>query len=128
MIAATHRQGDTEPPPSYRASRRAHCQLSDRSQHTPHVGSVAHAERVGTAFDVVLESCNGAEKMGIVRAIRLATGNLVRQSIDMVDAAPVVIKEALSWMDRTIKKVDEEDESGGGGGGGAVDLLSSILG
>ena len=48
--------------------------------------------------------------------------------IFMDENAPVVIKEALSSMDRTIKKVDEEDESGGGGGGGAVDLLSSILG
>ena len=58
--------------------------------------------------------------------------------IFMDENTPVVIKEALSWMDRTIKKVDEmdrtikkvdeEDESGGGGGGGAVDLLSSILG
>ena len=35
--------------------------------------------------------------------------------IFMDENAPVVIKEALSWMDRTIKKVDEEDESGGGG-------------
>ena len=48
--------------------------------------------------------------------------------IFMDENTPVVIKEALSWMDRTIKKVDGEDKSRGGGGGGAVDLLSSILG
>ena len=46
--------------------------------------------------------------------------------IFMDENAPVVIKEALSWTDRTIKKVEEEDESGGGGG--AVGLPSSILG
>ena len=28
--------------------------------------------------------------------------------IFMDENAPVVIKEALSWMDRTIKKVDDE--------------------
>ena len=112
MIAATHRQGDTEPPPSHRASRRTHCQLSDRSQHSPHVGSVAHAERVGTAFDVVLESFNSTEKIGIVRAVRLATGASARQSLDMVDAAPQVIKEGMPKLEAECLKAVIEEAGG----------------
>ena len=44
--------------------------------------------------------------------------------IFMGENAPVVIKEALSSMDRTIKKVDGEDGGVGGCGGGGVYLLS----
>ena len=79
---------------------------------------------------MVLESCNGAEKMGIVRAIRLATGNLVRQSIDMVDAAPVVIKEGMPKLEAESLKAAIEEAGGrvtlrGTKEGAAVGILSN---
>ena len=61
---------------------------------------------------MVLESCNSTEKIGIVRAVRLATGASARQSLDMVDAAPQVIKEGMPRLEAECLKAVIE-ESGG---------------
>lgn len=59
-------------------------------------------------FDVVLESF-GANKINVIKVVRELTGLGLKEAKDMVDAAPKVIKEALSKTDaEAMKKKLEE--------------------
>jgi large subunit ribosomal protein L7/L12 len=48
-----------------------------------------------TEFDVILKS-GGANKLAVVKLVKELTGNGLKESKDLVDAAPSVLKEAVS--------------------------------
>ncbi|MCI7576424.1 MAG: 50S ribosomal protein L7/L12 [Paludibacteraceae bacterium] len=77
--------------------------------------AAAEAVEEKTSFDVVLKSA-GANKLGIVKAVKEQTGLGLKDAKDLVDAAPSTIKEGLSKADaEALKKVLEE-------GGAEVEL------
>ena len=53
------------------------------------------AEAEQTEFDVILKSA-GAAKLGVVKAVKEATGLGLKESKDIVDKAPVAVKEKVS--------------------------------
>ena len=68
-----------------------------------------------TAFDVVLKSA-GAAKLQVVKLVKELTGLGLKEAKDLVDAAPSVIKEAVSKDEaEALKKALEE-------GGAEVEL------
>ena len=56
-------------------------------------GGEAAAEK--TEFDVILKS-GGANKLAVVKLVKELTGNGLKESKDLVDAAPSTLKEAVS--------------------------------
>ncbi|MFV9997925.1 MAG: 50S ribosomal protein L7/L12 [Arsenophonus endosymbiont of Dermacentor nuttalli] len=61
-----------------------------------------------TEFDVIL-SAIGANKVAVIKAVRAATGLGLKEAKDMVESAPVTIKEAVSKEEcETLKKSLEE--------------------
>ena len=56
-------------------------------------GEAAAAEQ--TEFDVILKSA-GQAKLGVVKAVKEATGLGLKESKDIVDKAPVAVKEKVS--------------------------------
>ena len=48
-----------------------------------------------TAFDVILKS-GGANKLAVVKLVKELTGNGLKESKDLVDAAPSTLKEGIS--------------------------------
>ncbi|AMA64864.1 50S ribosomal protein L7/L12 [Candidatus Arsenophonus lipoptenae] len=61
-----------------------------------------------TEFDIILSDI-GVNKVAVIKAVRKATGLGLKESKDMVDSAPVTIKEAISKEDAEIvKKLLEE--------------------
>ncbi|MEY4659144.1 MAG: 50S ribosomal protein L7/L12 [Crocinitomicaceae bacterium] len=56
-------------------------------------GGEAAAEK--TEFDVILKS-GGANKLAVVKLVKELTGNGLKESKDLVDAAPTTLKEAVS--------------------------------
>src|SRR5690554_7366973 len=59
----------------------------------PGAGAAAAEEQ--TEFDVVLTSF-GEKKVGVIKAVREATGLGLKEAKDMVESAPAVVKEAVS--------------------------------
>lgn len=55
--------------------------------------SEAAAEK--TEFDVILKS-GGANKLAVVKLVKELTGNGLKESKDLVDAAPSTLKEGIS--------------------------------
>ena len=53
------------------------------------------AEAEQTEFDVILKSA-GAAKLGVVKAVKEATGLGLKESKEIVDKAPVAVKEKVS--------------------------------
>ena len=53
------------------------------------------AEAEQTEFDVILKSA-GAAKLGVGKAVKEATGLGLKESKDIVDKAPVAVKEKVS--------------------------------
>jgi large subunit ribosomal protein L7/L12 len=53
-------------------------------------GGAAAAEQ--TEFDVVMTSC-GANKVSVIKAVRAITGLGLKEAKDMVESAPVTVKE-----------------------------------
>jgi large subunit ribosomal protein L7/L12 len=73
-------------------------------------GPAAAAEAVEeqTEFDVVLTSF-GAAKVGVIKAVRAATGLGLKEAKDLVESAPKAIKEGVSKGDaEALKKTLEE--------------------
>ncbi|TXI84849.1 MAG: 50S ribosomal protein L7/L12 [Crocinitomicaceae bacterium] len=56
-------------------------------------GGEAAAEK--TEFDVILKS-GGANKLAVVKLVKELTGNGLKESKDLVDAAPSTLKEGIS--------------------------------
>ncbi len=68
-----------------------------------------------TEFDVVLTSF-GDNKVGVIKAVRAATGLGLKEAKDLVESAPAPIKEAVSKSDA------EELQKTLEGAGGSVEL------
>ena len=60
-------------------------------------GGGAAAEEVveQTEFNVILKAC-GPNKLAVVKLVKELTGNGLKESKDLVDAAPSVLKEGVS--------------------------------
>jgi large subunit ribosomal protein L7/L12 len=79
----------------------------------PGAGAAAAEEQ--TEFDVVLTGF-GEKKVGVIKAVREATGLGLKEAKDMVESAPSVIKEgaAKAEAEELKKKIEEA--------GGSVEL------
>lgn len=60
--------------------------------------AAAAAEEEKTEFDVVLKEI-GPSKIGVIKAVRTATGLGLKEAKDLVESAPCKIKEALPKAD-----------------------------
>ena len=69
------------------------------------VAPAAAAEEEKTEFDVVLTSF-GANKLGVIKAVREITGLGLKEAKELVEAAPKAIKEAVSKEDAEKIKAD----------------------
>jgi large subunit ribosomal protein L7/L12 len=58
-------------------------------------GAEAAAVEEKTEFDVILKS-GGANKLAVVKLVKELTGNGLKESKDLVDAAPSTLKESIS--------------------------------
>ena len=63
----------------------------------PAAGPAAAAEEQ-TEFNVILDSF-GANKVGVIKAVREITGLGLKEAKDLVDGAPKTVKEAVSKAD-----------------------------
>jgi len=71
-------------------------------------GDAGAAAEEQTEFDVVLASF-GENKVGVIKAVRGATGLGLKEAKDLVESAPAPIKEAASKADaEELKKTLEE--------------------
>ena len=66
------------------------------------------AEAEQTEFDVMLISA-GAAKLGVVKAVKEATGLGLKESKDIVDKAPVAVKEKVSKAEAEALKAALEE-------------------
>ena len=66
------------------------------------------AEAEQTEFDVILKSA-GAAKLGVVKAAKEATGLGLKESKDIVDKAPVAVKEKVSKAEAEALKAALEE-------------------
>jgi large subunit ribosomal protein L7/L12 len=73
----------------------------------PAAGPAAAAEEQ-TEFNVILDSF-GANKVGVIKAVREITGLGLKEAKDLVDGAPKTVKEAISKADAEAgkKKLEE---------------------
>ena len=72
-------------------------------------GEAAAAEK--TEFDVILASA-GASKIGVIKAVREATGLGLKEAKELVDGAPKAIKEKISKADADALKENRYTLSG----------------
>ena len=70
--------------------------------------AAAAAEAEQTEFDVILKSA-GAAKLGVVKAVKEATGLGLKESKDIVDKAPVAVKEKVSKAEAEALKAALEE-------------------
>ena len=75
----------------------------------PAGGAAAEAEEK-TEFDVVLKSA-GANKIGVIKVVRAATGLGLKEAKEIVDNAPKALKEGISKEDA--EKLAEELKAAG---------------
>ncbi|CDG85602.1 MULTISPECIES: 50S ribosomal protein L7/L12 [Janthinobacterium] len=61
-------------------------------------GAVAAAAEEQTEFNVVLDTF-GANKVGVIKAVREITGLGLKEAKDLVDGAPKTVKEGVSKAD-----------------------------
>jgi len=69
-------------------------------------GAAAAAEQ--TEFDVILKSA-GAQKLGVVKAVKENAGLGLKEAKELVDKAPVAVKEKLSKADAEALKAKLEE-------------------
>ena len=69
-------------------------------------GEAAPAEQ--TEFDVILKSA-GQAKLGVVKAVKEATGLGLKEAKDIVDKAPVAVKEKVSKAEAEALKAALEE-------------------
>jgi len=68
----------------------------------------ATEEVVRTEFDVVLENF-GPKKIGVIKVVRAATGLGLKEAKDLVESAPVKVKEGISKEDAEKLKSELEE-------------------
>ena len=66
------------------------------------------SEAEQTEFDVILKSA-GAAKLGVVKAVKEATGLGLKESKEIVDKAPVAVKEKVSKAEAEALKAALEE-------------------
>jgi large subunit ribosomal protein L7/L12 len=71
-------------------------------------GGAAAAVEEKTEFDVVLKEV-GANKVGVIKAVREITGLGLKEAKDLVDGAPKTVKEAMPKADAEAAKKKLED-------------------
>ena len=71
-------------------------------------GGAAAAVEEKTEFDVVMTSF-GANKVGVIKAIRTITGLGLKEAKDLVEGAPSTVKEAVSKAEADKIKKDLEE-------------------
>jgi len=62
-------------------------------------GEAAPAAAAQTEFDVILEGCPADKKIGVIKAVREATGLGLAEAKALVDGAPKTVKENVSKED-----------------------------
>jgi len=70
--------------------------------------AAAPAAEEKTEFDVVLKEA-GANKVGVIKAVREITGLGLKEAKDLVDGAPKTVKEAMPKADAEAAKKKLED-------------------
>ena len=71
-------------------------------------GPAAAAEAEQTEFDVILVS-PGAARLGVVKAVKESTGLGLKESKEIVDKAPVAVKEKVSKAEAEALKAALEE-------------------
>ena len=71
-------------------------------------GAAAAVIEEKTEFDVVLKE-TGANKVGVIKAVREITGLGLKEAKDLVDGAPKTVKEAMPKADAEAAKKKLED-------------------
>jgi large subunit ribosomal protein L7/L12 len=71
-------------------------------------GAAAPAAEEKTDFDVILKEA-GANKVGVIKAVREITGLGLKEAKDLVDGAPKTVKEAMPKADAEAAKKKLED-------------------
>jgi large subunit ribosomal protein L7/L12 len=71
-------------------------------------GGAAAAVEEKTEFDVVLKEV-GANKVGVIKAVREITGLGLKEAKDLVDGAPKTVKEAMPKADAEAAKKKLEE-------------------
>ena len=71
-------------------------------------GAAAAAVEEQTEFNVVLSEV-GANKVGVIKAVREITGLGLKEAKDLVDGAPKTVKEAMPKADAEAAKKKLED-------------------
>ena len=71
-------------------------------------GPAAAAEAEQTEFDVILKSA-GQAKLGVVKAVKESTGLGLKESKEIVDKAPVAVKEKVSKAEAEALKAALEE-------------------
>ena len=74
----------------------------------PAAGGVAAVVEEQTEFTVLLENF-GANKVGVIKAVREITGLGLKEAKDLVDGAPKPVKEAVPKADAEAAKKKLED-------------------
>ena len=74
-------------------------------------GAAAAAVEEKTEFNVVLTGA-GANKVGVIKAVREATGLGLKEAKDLVEGAPAVVKEGLPKADADALKKKLEEAGG----------------
>ena len=75
----------------------------------PAAGAAAAEEK--TSFDVVLKSA-GAAKLQVVKAVKEACGLGLKEAKDMVDGAPILVKDGMKKEDADALKKKIEEAGG----------------
>ena len=71
-------------------------------------GGAAAAAEEKTEFDLVLTDA-GAQKVGVIKAVREITGLGLKEAKDLVDGAPKTVKEAMPKADAEAAKKKLEE-------------------
>jgi large subunit ribosomal protein L7/L12 len=74
----------------------------------PAAGAAAAAVEEQTEFNVILTEV-GANKVGVIKAVRELTGLGLKEAKDVVDGAPKAVKEAVSKADADAAKKKLEE-------------------
>jgi len=71
--------------------------------------AAAAPEEAKTTFDVMLKTA-GEKKISVIKVVRAATGLGLKEAKDLVEAAPKVIKEAMTKEDAEKLKKELEEQ------------------
>jgi large subunit ribosomal protein L7/L12 len=82
--------------------------VSAAAMSAPAAGGAAAAVEEQTEFTVILTEF-GANKVGVIKAVREITGLGLKEAKDLVDGAPKPVKESISKADAEAAKKKLED-------------------